>query len=296
MKSQTFGTEIEMRMSRKRAAQIAASVLGGQVKHLGGRYDVWATRDAQRRPWKMCYDSSIRANRHEDKCELVTPICTWDDLPTLKTIVQAIAAEGAETDNSCGIHVHVGAQKHTPQTIRNLVNLVATREELLYAALDVDPHRKQTYCKPTSKVFFDELNAKKPKTFEDLARIWYGTDNWEVCANTHYHDSRYRLLNLHAIWQKGTVEFRAFNSTTDTDLIPAYITLAMAISHQALAAKSASSKMVETDNPAYTFRGWLLRLGLIGEEFATTRRCLLENLEGNAAFRRGSKTERKQHT
>ena len=41
-----------------------------------------------------------------------------------------------------------------------------------------------------------------------------------------------------------------------------------------------------TDNPKYTFRCWLLRLGFIGEEFETARTPLLANLPGNAAWPR----------
>ena len=45
----------------------------------------------------------------------------------------------------------------------------------------------------------------------------------------------------------------------------------------------------ETDNEKYAFRCFLLRLGFIGEEFKETRRTLLRNLTGSAAFRSGAK-------
>ena len=41
----------------------------------------------------------------------------------------------------------------------------------------------------------------------------------------------------------------------------------------------------ETDNEKYTFRCFLLRLGIIGAEYKTTRKILLRNLTGNSAFR-----------
>ena len=40
-----------------------------------------------------------------------------------------------------------------------------------------------------------------------------------------------------------------------------------------------------TENEKYTFRTWLLRLGLIGDEFKTARGHLLENLDGCIAWR-----------
>ena len=51
--------------------------------------------------------------------------------------------------------------------------------------------------------------------------------------------------------------------------------------------KHASSKPVETDNEKYAFRTWLLRMGFIGDEFATAREILTKNLAGDTSFRNG---------
>ena len=40
-----------------------------------------------------------------------------------------------------------------------------------------------------------------------------------------------------------------------------------------------------TENPAFTFRTFLLRLGLIGPEYKNVREHLLANLEGDRAWR-----------
>ena len=37
-------------------------------------------------------------------------------------------------------------------------------------------------------------------------------------------------------------------------------------------------------------RTWLLRLGFIGDEFATARNFLTKNLDGDTAFRHGRET------
>ena len=58
--------------------------------------------------------------------------------------------------------------------------------------------------------------------------------------------------------------------------------------NQALSSKAASPTRPVTDNPKYTFRCWLLRLGFIGDEFATAREHLLKRLPGDAAWRRAS--------
>ncbi|MHB8963090.1 MAG: virulence protein [Saccharofermentanales bacterium] len=64
------------------------------------------------------------------------------------------------------------------------------------------------------------------------------------------------------------------------------------LGHMLAAAKSqkrVNAKENETDNEKYTFRCFLLRLGFIGDEFKETRRTLLRNLTGSAAFRTGAK-------
>ena len=131
---------------------------------------------------------------------------------------------------------------------------------------------------------------------EAFAKVWYtysdgSYSDWRRCAGTHYDHSRYHLLNLHAAFSTErpahTIEFRAFNGTLHAGKIKAYIQLCLAISQQALDTKAASPTRPDTDNPKYTFRCWLLRLGFIGDEFATAREHLASLLPGNAAWRQG---------
>ena len=86
---------------------------------------------------------------------------------------------------------------------------------------------------------------------------------------------------------------RDSNSTLHAGEVKAYIQLCLAISHQALTVASASPARPVTDNPAYTFRCWLLRLGMNGEEFKTARTHLLKHMPGNAAWRNGAETTRR---
>lgn len=103
--------------------------------------------------------------------------------------------------------------------------------------------------------------------------------------------ARYHALNLHSVFSKGTIEFRLFNSTLHAGEIKAYIQLCLAVSHQALVQKGASRTKTHSPNEKYTFRTWLLRLGLIGDEFKTARRHLLKHLDGNIAWRDPAQAE-----
>ena len=213
MKDQTFGIEIEMNhISREKAAQVIANYFGTTVSYLGGTYDTRRVPDDIGRRWKVVYDSSI-SGPWEEKTEVVSPICRWEDIPTVQELVRKLRSAGAQVDMSCGIHVHIGLGDHTPKTLRNLVNIVNAKEDLLTMALQIDPDRRDRYCMPVDELFLQRLNRVKPKDSATFARIWYDDEDWESHARMHYDDTRYHLLNLHSVFQKGTIEFRAFNST-----------------------------------------------------------------------------------
>ncbi|MBE7100189.1 MAG: virulence associated protein [Clostridiales bacterium] len=296
MKNQRFGVEIEMTgITRATAAKVIAGHFHTTATHVGGGYDTYTVRGEDGRQWNLVRDQSIdRRNsrgytdRHEYSVEMVTPICKYDDITTIQEIVRKLRTAGAKVNDSCGIHVHVDASQHDVRTLRNLVNIMASKEDLLYKALDVEVERER-YCKKVDMNFLEKLNKKKPKEMRDLEDIWY--EGYGYNRHAHYNNSRYRALNLHSVFTKGTVEFRLFNSTLHAGEVKSYIQLCLAINNQALTQKSASRAKTQSANEKYTFRTWLLRLGLIGDEFKTARGHLLKKLEGNIAWKDPAQAE-----
>ena len=169
MKNQTIGVEVEMNsITRQKAAKVAAAYFGtGRYENTAGRngYSTWSAWDAQGREWKFQKDVSI-AGPDEQKCELVTPILTYGDIETLQELCRQLRHAGAKSDASrgCGVHIHIGANGHTPQTLRNLANIMASHENLLADALDLDRGRISRYCSTVDPRFLDQLNRKKPRT------------------------------------------------------------------------------------------------------------------------------------
>ena len=295
MRSQNFGIEIEMTgLTRSAAARIIAGHFGTQATHVGGVYDAYTVRDEQNRQWKVVRDASIRCRNGNNRAasrdysvEFVSPICKYEDIPVVQELVRKLRTGGARVNDSCGIHVHVDASAHTPQTLRNIVNIMAAKEDLLYKALQVKVNR-ENYCRKADTRFLEELNHKRPKTMNEVEELWY---NGMGGRYSHYDDSRYHALNLHSVFSKGTIEFRLFNSTLHAGEVKSYIQLCLAISHQALVQRGASCAKTHPENEKYTFRTWLLRLGMIGDEFKTARQHLLKNLEGNIAWRDPAQAE-----
>lgn len=297
MRTQRFGIEIELTgITREEAAKVIAEYFGTESYYIGTYYKTYGAKDRKGREWKATFDSSIVAQKkvrrqvisaeEEYKCEIVSPILTYGDIPDLQEIIRQLRHKGAFASEKCGIHIHVDASRYTPQTLRNMVNIIASKEDILYRALQIDPARLY-YCKKVNAKLIETINQKKPKTMGQLKDLWYAEDpNGD--RNKHYNSTRYHGLNLHATFTKGTVEFRLFNSTTHAGEIKAYIQFCLAVSHQALTQKSASPRRTVTDNEKYAFRCWMLRLGLIGDEFKTCRLHFLKHLEGNSAWRHGA--------
>ena len=301
MKKQTIGVEVEMNsITRQKTAQVAAEFFGtGRYEYTAGRngYETWSAWDEQGREWKMQKDVSI-AGPDSQKCELVTPILTYGDIEALQELIRRLRKAGAKSDytRGCGVHIHIGAKGHTPQTLRNLANIMASHESLLKDALALDEYRVGRYCRPVDENFLKEVNKKKPKTMAKLADIWYTSQGEGYGRGQHYNGSRYHMLNLHATFTKGTVEFRLFQFDAPADgklnglhagQLKSYIQLCLALSQMAKEVRSASAKPQQNENPKYAMRTWLLRLGFIGEEFATARDILTRRLSGDAAFRSG---------
>ena len=301
MKKQTIGVEVEMNnITRQKAAKAAAEFFGtGRYENTAGRngYSTWSAWDADGREWKFQKDVSI-AGPDDQKCELVTPILTYDDIETLQELCRQLRHNGAKSDASrgCGVHIHIGANGHTPQSLRNLANIMASHESLIAEALKLDRGSMSRYCRTVDPRFLEQVNRRKPHTMAQLADIWYNSNGTNYGRNHHYNDSRYHMLNLHATFTKGTVEFRLFQFDEPTaerrggihaGQLKSYIQLCLALSQMAKDVRTASPKPQQNENPKYAMRTWLLRLGFIGEEFATARDFLTRNLTGDTAFRHG---------
>lgn len=301
MKEQTIGVEVEMNnITREKAARIAADFFGTQrYENTAGRngYYTWSAWDSQGREWKFQRDVSI-AGPDSEKCELVTPILHYSDIENLQELIRRLRKSGAisHAGIGAGVHIHIGANGHTPQSLRTLANIMASHENLIAEALKIDQGRMNRYCRTVNPKFIEQVNKKKPSTMAQLADLWYTSNGADYGRSQHYNDSRYHMLNLHATFTKGTVEFRLFQFDKPANgkknglhagQLKSYIQLCLALSQMAKDLRTASPKPQQHENPKFAMRTWLMRLGFMGEEFSTARDFLTRNLEGDAAFRYG---------
>ena len=300
-----FGIEIEFTgITRQKAAGIAARYLNGQGRSLGDYYDTQCITTPDGQVWKFMYDGSIDCQRKEQgrivranrrySVELVSPVLLYrEDIETLQGLVRRLRKAGGFANPSCGIHIHLDGANHTPRSIRNFVNIIASHNDLFYKALQIPPERMR-YCKKMDAYLVDHLNQLKPKTFDEIEDIWYA--RYDDNRDQHYHNSRYHFLNLHSFFHgHHTVELRGFNGTLHAGKIRAYVVLALALNHQALTQKSARYRKVQEENERFAMRTYLNRIGFIGDEFKNCREHLYRHLSGNAAWRYGSRENVRSH-
>lgn len=130
---------------------------------------------------------------------------------------------------------------------------------------------------------FDRLSVEMPKdgmtptAMENLRRLVsskatllkkaLGTDSLPI---TEYADR---------------IEFGWFRATDNQVEIAAYYQLVEGLCELARSQKHVSATEQEVENEKYALRCFLLRLGFIGRAYKDSRRVLLKNLTGNAAFR-----------
>ena len=92
MKTQTFGIELEMNgILRTKAAQTLAELFGTEASFPDRScYHTQTVSMPDGRVWKVMRDSSI-PGPEDEKTEVVSPICRWEDIETVQNVVRALA-------------------------------------------------------------------------------------------------------------------------------------------------------------------------------------------------------------
>lgn len=163
--------------------------------------------------------------------------------------------------------------QHNGVTLRNLVNLIYSRGELISKA--TGGHFR------VSAELVDELKADNC-TFT-VANFLHAVSDFES-----QHGRAIEGLKF----ETEKVCFTGFPTAPDMDHLTAYGHLAILMNQQAISQKRIQAKEVNDANEKYALRTWLLRLGMNGPDFKQTRKILMEHLSGHAAFRTNEEAEK----
>ena len=148
------------------------------------------------------------------------------------------------------VEITIPLEGHSENTLKTLINMIYSKQTLIKQSFQLDKNLVE-------KETVEKLNATE--TIEEFK------DNL-VSQNIKIDDENIIF-------------------TINTDLVRAATLFFGLLNEKSKELKYASSKPTETDNEKYAFRTWLMRLGMIGDEYKETRKELLQNLNGNSAFR-----------
>lgn len=161
---------------------------------------------------------------------------------------------------------------HTGNTLRNLVNMIYSRGPLLSKASG--GHFRVE--KELAEILKDDASTATVQSF--------------LTALADYTETHGGMEGLQITEEQ--ISFTGFPVPADKAHSDAFCQLAAMMNDMALSQKRIQAKEVNTDNEKYAFRIWLLRLGMNGDAYKSTRKVLMEKLGGHAAFRTPEEAEK----
>jgi hypothetical protein len=156
---------------------------------------------------------------------------------------------------------------HNGRTLRNLVNMIYSKQGLIKKALEIEKDL-------IGEDFIIGINEVKIETLEDFKTALEDIGE-RSCPGIEF-DFYDKTINFKLLQEENPEKEEVFKQ---------FVSI---LNEKAKKLKYASAKVKPTDNEKYTFRTWLLRLGMIGDEYKVARKELLKNLSGNGAFRKGN--------
>ena len=156
--------------------------------------------------------------------------------------------------------------QHNGVTLRNLVNLLYSRGKLIGKATGGNFHVEEGLVE----------KLKDDSCTFAIMNFINAVSDYEV-------EHGAALEGLKITTEK--VTFTGFPTAPDHEHLTAFAQLAVLMNQQAISQKRIQAKDVNDENEKYALRTWLLRLGMNGPDFKETRKILMENLSGHAAFR-----------
>ena len=178
-------------ITRRQAAEAAAALFGATARqtHESRTYDPWEVMDREGKAWRFVYDASIRGSRRLGlqqvptgdgvyKVEMNSPKLEYSELGKLQEVVRALRRAGAVVNESCGMHVHVDASRHTPRSLKNALSIMYSKEDILFKALNVNERRVERWCQKVREPMLEKIRKLPANTtMERLKREWYeGSD------------------------------------------------------------------------------------------------------------------------
>ena len=223
-------------LSLENAARAVLSAVGGAATRRPDPDDTssvhWIVEAADGRAWKVEDDDSLQVPA-DQRAELVSPILYEVDADLLIRVIDSVRSAGATVNSHCGVHVHIGAATCSVEHLNRAIELLIVLEPIVIERmLGISEHRRQ-FAGLMSRDFIAAFQASRPATLEQLWALWAGPGYDERRRRDRFDEARYMGFNLHSHAFRGTVEFRYFNGTVDSQKIVEYVRLCLGVAEQA---------------------------------------------------------------
>lgn len=231
------------RLTRRVGVEIEG--VGADARHVA--------RIAEARGWKQVEDGSLDDDRPVHQYATCVPTRTFEAVSpplapnrrdTAPRMLRQLRRVGMRVNDSCGLHVHIDAKDLGTHALLHLLGAWYHHETAFTLMLGQRLERTSVYSRAFEPCMMARFAAQRPSSRRQLLEAWRKSClELRTLADEPYGElsklevQRYWNLNYHALANRhGTVEFRAFEATTEPRRLEAYIALADALVSQAAAA------------------------------------------------------------
>ena len=185
--------------------------------------------------------------------------------PDLESDLEQEEVEAPEVGFPSDLSISFPMKYHTVQSLLNLIYMIYTRGDQLSRAT-----RGNFYVE---KYLIDILTEDEEfESKEELIDFIQGQiEDGRRCDGISFDEEN--------------VTFDGFEGVPNSELCDIYRRLAAQMNKFAIGTKRVRPKEINEPNEKYSFRLWLVRLGMSGSEFKHDRKELLRRLSGHSAFR-----------
>lgn len=171
------------------------------------------------------------------------------------------------------VDIELPLKGHTGQSLRNLINLIHSRASLINKATGSDFF----IDKGITELLADDGNVGAIDVLKKVVKDYVSEHKGAVKGFEITEDR---------------IRFTGFPDFADNLTLKAWMDLASLMNKQAIDQKRIQAKTVSEENEKYSFRIWLIRLGMNGDDYKRTRKLLMKRLGGHSAFRTPEEIER----
>ena len=174
--------------------------------------------------------------------------------------------EVEETSSIDNLELSIPMDGHSGTTLKNIVNMLSSKQHLIMKSIGIEE-------KLMDGKFAEDLSLKTTTTLDEF-KVAVEEIGTERCKGITFD------------FENNIYTYNIPSDNLAYEKISSFAVLAARINEFAKEQKRTSYKVTQDDNPKFALRTWLIRLGMKGKGYKGVRKALLENLEGNSAFRK----------